>query len=92
MNVFPTAGTGGRIGHPCVFGALPIDAREQIADLKAKNVRIKTHPRTGAVRLIGARPQTPLIVPSVYGITRTDIAGMAAVKHFGPMFGLVRPE
>ena len=72
--------------------ALPIDATEKIADLKAQNVRIKTHPRTGAVRFIGARPQAPLTVPSVYGITRTDIAGMAAVKHFGPMFGLVRPE
>ena len=72
--------------------ALPIEASEQIAGLKAQNIRIKTHPRTGAVRFIGAKPQTPLIVPSVYGITRTDIAGMAAVKHFGPMFGLIRPE
>ena len=72
--------------------APPIDSSEQIADLKAQNVRIKTHPRTGAVRLIGAWPQAPLMVPSVNEVTRADVAGMAAVKHFGPMFGLTRPE
>ena len=45
--------------------ASQIDFSEQIADLEARNVRIKTHPRTGAVRLIGAGPQAPLMVPSV---------------------------
>ena len=72
--------------------APPIDSSEQIAELKAQNVRIKTHPRSGAVRLIGAWPQAPLMVPSVNEVTRADIAAMAAVKHFGPMFGLTRPE
>ncbi len=72
--------------------AAQIDFSEQIADLEARNVRIKTHPRTGAVRLIGAWPQAPLVVPSVNEATPPDIAGMAAVKHFGPMFGLTRPE
>ena len=72
--------------------APPIDFSEQIADLKAQNVRIKTHPRTGVVRLIGAWPQAPLAVPSVNEVTRADIAGMEAVKHFGPMFGLTIPE
>ena len=72
--------------------APPIDASEQIADLKARNVRITTHPRTGAVRLIGAWPQAPLTVPTVNEVTRADIAGMEAVIHFGPMFGLTRPE
>ena len=72
--------------------ATPTDFSEQIADLKAQNVRIKTHPRTGAVRLIGAWPQAPLMVPSVNEATPPDIAAMAAVKHFGPMFGLTRPE
>ena len=72
--------------------APPTDLREQIADLKAQNVRIKTHPQSGAVRLIGAWPQAPLMVPSVNEVTRADFAGMATVKHFGPMFGLTRPE
>jgi len=72
--------------------ALPQGARDRIADLKAQDIHIKTHPRTGAARIIGARPQAPLTVPSVYGITRRDVAGMEAVKHFGPMFGLTRPE
>jgi Zn-dependent metalloprotease len=72
--------------------AAPIDASEQIAELKAQNARIKTHPRTGAVRLIGAWPQAHLMVPTVSEVTRADIAGMAAVKHFGPMFGITRPE
>jgi Zn-dependent metalloprotease len=72
--------------------ATPIDLNEQIADLKARNVRIKTDPNTGAVRLIGAWPQAPLMVPSVNEATRPDFAAMEAVKHFGPMFGLARPE
>ena len=72
--------------------APPNEFSKQIADLKAQNVRIESHPRTGAVRLIGARPQAPLMVPSVNEVTRADFAGMAAVKHFGPMFGLTRPE
>ena len=74
------------------YAAPPTESSEQIADLKAQNVRIKTHPRTGAVRLIGAWPQAPLMVPSVNEVTRADVAGMEAVKHFGPMFGLTRPE
>ncbi|MCK5326600.1 MAG: M4 family metallopeptidase, partial [Woeseiaceae bacterium] len=72
--------------------ATPTDSSEQIADLKAGNVRIKTDPRTGAVRLIGAWPQAPLMVPSVNEATRADFAAMEAVKHFGPLFGLTRPE
>ena len=68
------------------------DLSEQIADLKARNVRMSTHPRTGTVRLIGAWPQSPLMVPSVNEATRADFAAMAAVTHFGPMFGLTRPE
>ena len=69
-----------------------VDVAERIADLEAQNVRIKTHPRSGAVRLIGAWPQSPLMVPSVNEVSRADFAGMSAVKHFGPMFGLTRPE
>ena len=72
--------------------AAQTDFSEQIADLEAQNVRIKTDPRTGAVRLIGAWPQAPLMVPSVNEATRADFAGMAAVNHFGPMFGLASPE
>ncbi|MDH3616293.1 MAG: hypothetical protein OEQ90_07455, partial [Gammaproteobacteria bacterium] len=72
--------------------APPIDSSEQVADLKARNVRIATDPRTGTVRLIGAWPQAPLMVPSVNEVTRADIAAMAAVNHFGPMFGLTRPQ
>ena len=75
-----------------VNAAPPTDLTERIADIKAQNVRIKTHPRTGAVRLIGAWPQAPLMVPSVNEVTRTDFAGMAAVEHFGPMFGLISPK
>ena len=72
--------------------AAQTDLRERIADLESRDVRIKTHPLTGEVRLIGARPQAPLRVPSVNEVTRADFAGMAAVRHFGPMFGLARPE
>jgi len=72
--------------------ATPTDLSEQIADLKAQNVRIKTHPRTGEVRLIGAWPQSPLMVPTVNEVTRADFAAMEAVKYYGPMFGLTRPE
>jgi bacillolysin len=72
--------------------AAQTDFSEQIADLNARDVRIKTHPRTGEVRLIGASPQAPVVVPTINEVTRADFAGMAAVKHFGPMFGLTRPE
>jgi len=72
--------------------ATPTDFSEQIADLKSRNVRIKTDPHTGVVRLIGAWPQAPLMVPSVNEATRPDFAAMEAVKHFGPMFGLAHPE
>ncbi|MDH3374978.1 MAG: M4 family metallopeptidase, partial [Gammaproteobacteria bacterium] len=72
--------------------APPNDFSEQIADLTAQNARIKIDPRTGAVRLIGAWPQAPLTVPSVNEVTRADFAGMEAVKHFGPMFGLTSPD
>jgi len=72
--------------------AVPSDVRERIAKLKEQDVRIKIHPRSGAVRLIGGRPQAPLMVPTVNEVTRADFAGMAAVEHFGPMFGLARPE
>ncbi|MGB5470637.1 MAG: M4 family metallopeptidase [Woeseiaceae bacterium] len=71
--------------------AVPSDVRERIAKLQAQDVRIKIHPRSGAVRLIGAQPQAPLMVPTVNEVTRADVAGMAAVEHFGPMFGLARP-
>ena len=74
------------------IAAPPSDFSEQIADFKAQNVRIETHPRSGAVRLIGAWPQAPLMVPSVNEVTRADVAGMAAVEHFGPMFGLTQPK
>ena len=67
------------------------DISKQIADLKARNAHIRTDPDTGVVRLIGAWPQAPLIVPSVNEVTRADVAAMAAVKHFGPMFGLTLP-
>ena len=72
--------------------APPTELAERIADLKAQNVRIETHPRSGRVRLIGAWPQVPLMVPSVNEVTRADVAGMAAVEHFGPMFGLTDPR
>ena len=72
--------------------APPNDPNEQIANLEAQNVRIKTHPRTGRVHVIGAWPQAPLIVPTVNEVTRADVAGMAAVKHFGRMFGLTSPQ
>jgi len=72
--------------------APPTELTERIADLKAQNVRIKTHPRTGRVRIIGAWPQATLMVPSVNEVTRADVAGMAAVEHFGPMFGLTQPK
>lgn len=69
-----------------------MDFNEQIADLKARNVRIKTDPRSGSVRLIGAQPQAPIALPSVNEVTRADFAGMAAVNTFGPMFGLTHPQ
>jgi len=69
-----------------------IDFNEQIADLEARNVHIKTDRHSGAVRLIGAQPQSPIAVPSVNEVTRADFAGMAAVNMFGPMFGLTRPQ
>ena len=72
--------------------APPTELTERIADLRAQNVRISTHPRTGRVRLIGAWPQASLMVPSVNEVTRADVAGMAAVRHFGPMFGLTNPQ
>ena len=68
------------------------DFSEQINDLEAQNVRVVIHPRTGAVRLIGAWPQSPVAVPSVNNVTPSDVAGMEAAKHFGPMFGLGNPE
>ncbi len=72
--------------------ASPTDLNERVANLKTQNVRVKTNPRTGAVRFIGAWPQAPVMVPSVNEVTRMDVAGNAAVRHFGPMFGLTRPE
>ena len=72
--------------------APPTDLATRIADLKAQNVRVETHRHTGRVRLIGAWPQAPLMVPTVNEVTRADVAGMAAVEHFGPMFGLTNPK
>ncbi len=74
------------------YAATPTDLSEQIAELKARDVRIETDRRTGAVRLIGARPQAPLSVPSVTEVSRADVAAMATLKQFGPMFGVKRPE
>ena len=76
----------------CANADTPTDIKEQIADLKARDVRIDTDPHTGAVRLIGASRQAPLVVPSVNEVTRPDFAARAAVKYFGPSFGLTRPE
>jgi Zn-dependent metalloprotease/phosphatidylethanolamine-binding protein (PEBP) family uncharacterized protein len=68
------------------------DNSAQIAELKARNVRIESDRHTGAVRLVGAWHEAPLMVPAVNEVSRTDFAADEAVKHFGPLFGLERPE
>ena len=68
------------------------DRSEQVADLEARNVRVNADPVSGKVRSIGAQPQAPLAVPTVNEVMRADYAAMEAVKHYGPMFGIERPE
>ena len=46
------------------------DFGSQIADLEVQGARIVRHPRSGTVRLIGSRPQSPIAVPLVNGAAR----------------------
>jgi Zn-dependent metalloprotease len=75
----------------CASAETPTNIGELVDDLERQNVRVETDQRSGAVRHLGASRLAPLMVPSVNEVTRAEVASMAAVKHFGPLFGLSRP-
>ncbi len=76
----------------CASADTPTQISELIDDLQTQNVRVETDRQSGVVRHIGASRGSPLMVPSVNAVTRPEVASMEAVKHFGPLFGLSRPE
>ncbi len=67
-------------------------AAETPEELDAHNVRVKVHPRTGNLRLLGARRDAPITIPGAAPAVLPEDAGRAAVRSFGPLFGLTQPD
>ncbi len=100
MTTETTAGYNGQRWHRALAAGLlllgsaaaaPVYAAQTPAELSAQNARVKVHPHTGKLRFIGARRDAPIAVSGA-AAALPETVGWAAVRQFGPLFGLTRPD